>query len=138
MLESIPTDEEMVVLLSKSLYDVWKELCEIIDKRYDMERICNSVSKEWKYEYKYRRGGKTLCSLYVKDNCIGFMIIFGKNEREKFENDRHNYSKKVQAIYDEAKTYRDGKWIMFIVNDTSMFEDFIKLLAIKRKPNIKY
>lgn len=66
------------------------------------------------------------------------MIIFGKNEREKFENDRNNYSEEVQTIYDEAKTYRDGKWIMFIVNNTSMFEDFIKLLAIKRKPNIKY
>lgn len=138
MLESIPTDEEMIALIGKSLYDIWKELCETIDKRYDMERIWSGAGKEWKYEYKYRRGGKTLCSLYEKNNCIGFMIIFGKNEREKFENDRNNYSEEVQTIYDEAKTYRDGKWIMFIVNNTSMFEDFIKLLAIKRKPNIKY
>lgn len=138
MLESIPTDEEMIALIGKSLYDIWKELCETIDKRYDMERIWSGAGKEWKYEYKYRRGGKTLCSLYAKNNCIGFMIIFGKNEREKFENDRGNYSEEVQTIYDEAKIYRDGKWIMFIVNNTSMFEDFIKLLAIKRKPNIKY
>lgn len=138
MLKSIPTDEEMIALIGKFLYDIWKELCETIDKRYDMERIWSGAGKEWKYEYKYRRGGKTLCSLYAKNNCIGFMIIFGKNEREKFENDRGNYSEEVQTIYDEAKTYRDGKWIMFIVNNTSMFEDFIKLLAIKRKPNIKY
>lgn len=138
MLESIPTDEEMIALIGKSLYDIWKELCKAIDKRYDMERIWSGAGKEWKYEYKYRCGGKTLCSLYAKNDCIGFMIIFGKNEREKFENDRNNYSEEVQTIYDEAKTYRDGKWIMFIVNNTSMFEDFIKLLAIKRKPNIKY
>lgn len=138
MLKSIPTDEEMIALIGKSLYDIWKELCETIDKRYNMEHIWSGAGKEWKYEYKYRRGGKTLCSLYAKNNCIGFMIIFGKNEREKFENDRNNYSEEVQTIYDEAKTYRDGKWIMFIVNNTSMFEDFIKLLAIKRKPNIKY
>lgn len=138
MLKSIPTDEEMIALIGKSLYDIWKELCKAIDKRYDMERIWSGAGKEWKYEYKYRCGGKTLCSLYAKNDCIGFMIIFGKNEREKFENDRNNYSEEVQTIYDEAKTYRDGKWIMFIVNNTSMFEDFIKLLAIKRKPNIKY
>lgn len=138
MLESIPTDEEMIALIGKPLYDIWKELCKAIDKRYDMERIWSGAGKEWKYEYKYRCGGKTLCSLYAKNDCIGFMIIFGKNEREKFENDRNNYSEEVQTIYDEAKTYRDGKWIMFIVNNTSMFEDFIKLLAIKRKPNIKY
>ena len=40
-------------------------------------------------------------------------------------------------IYDEAKNYRDGKWIMFEPTDTLMFQDFIKLLGIKRKPNKK-
>ena len=40
-------------------------------------------------------------------------------------------------IYDEAKTYHDGKWIMFESADTSMFDDFMKLLGIKRKPNRK-
>ena len=44
---------------------------------------------------------------------------------------------KLQKIYDEAKTYRDGKWIMFEPTDTLMFQDFIKLLGIKRKPNKK-
>ena len=31
------------------------------------------------------------------------MIIFGKDEREKFEAERNNYSQQVQKIYDEAK-----------------------------------
>lgn len=43
----------------------------------------------------------------------------------------------VQKIYDAAKTYHDGKWIMFEPVDTSMFDDFMKLLSIKRKPNRK-
>lgn len=137
MLENIPNDEEMISLVGQPLYDVWTKLCAVIDERYNMERLWNSGGKAWKYEYKYRRGGKTLCSLYARDNCVGFMIIFGKKEREKFENDRQNYTEKVQSIYDEAKTYHDGKWMMFLLDDTSMFEDFIKLLEIKRKPNIK-
>lgn len=64
------------------------------------------------------------------------MIIFGKDERTKFEAERNEYSQQVQKIYDETKTYRDGKWIMFEPTDTSMFRDFIKLLDIK-KPNKK-
>ena len=64
------------------------------------------------------------------------MIIFGKDERTKFEAERNDYSQQVQKIYDETKTYRDGKWIMFEPTDTSMFRDFIKLLDIK-KPNKK-
>ncbi len=65
------------------------------------------------------------------------MVILGKDERFKFENNRENYSTEVQRIYDEAKTYHDGKWIMFESADTSMFDDFMKLLGIKRKPNRK-
>ena len=102
-----------------------------------MERLWNKGGKAWTYEYKYRRGGKTLCALYARENCIGFMIIFGKDERAKFEAERNDYSQQVQNIYDEAKTYRDGKWVMFEPTDTSMFQDFIKLLGIKRKPNKK-
>ena len=43
----------------------------------------------------------------------------------------------VQKIYDETKTYHDGKWLMFEPTDTALFDDFVKLLGIKRKPNKK-
>lgn len=135
MLGTIPTPEEMTALVGKSLYDVWNRLCASIDERYDMERQWNKGGKAWKYEYKYRRGGKTLCALYARENCVGFMVILGKDERLKFEADRENYSKEVQALYDDAQTYHDGKWIMFEPVDTSLFQDFIRLLGIKRKPN---
>ena len=137
MLDKIPNAEEMTALVGQSLYDVWNKLCAFIDKKYEMERLWIKGVKACAYEYIYRQGGKTLCALYARENCIGFMIIFGKDEREKFEAERNNYSQQVQKIYDEAKTYRDGKWIMFEPTDTLMFQDFIKLLGIKRKPNKK-
>ena len=102
-----------------------------------MECSWNKGGKAWKYEYKYRRGGKTLCALYAREHCVGFMIILGRDERLKFEADRDNYSKDVQRIYDETQTYHDGKWLMFKPVDTTLFDDFIRLLRIKRKPNRK-
>ncbi len=137
MLDKKPNEEEITALVGKSLYEIWTKLCDLIDENYDMDRLWNKGGKAWTYEYKYRRGGKTLCALYARENCIGFMIILGKDERLKFENERENYSVEVQRIYDEAQTYHDGKWIMFEPVDTSMFDDFIKLLKIKRKPNRK-
>ena len=59
----------------------------------------------------------------------------GKEEWLKFEAEREHYSKEIQNRYDEAQTYHDGKWIMFEPVDTSLFDDFIRLLRIKRKPN---
>ena len=137
MLENIPSQLAMTDLLGPSLFEVWQELCSTIDKKYDMERLWATGGKNWTYEYKYRRGGKTLCSLYAKDNCIGFMIIFGKDERIKFEEIRDTLSDAVCRQYDEAKTYHDGKWVMFEPTDTAEFDDYIKMLAIKRKPNRK-
>ena len=137
MLENIPSQSAMTDLLGSSLFEVWQELCSTIDEKYDMERLWATGGKNWTYEYKYRRGGKTLCSLYAKDNCIGFMIIFGKDERIKFEEIRDTLSDAVCRQYDEAKTYHDGKWVMFEPTDTAEFDDYTKMLAIKRKPNRK-
>lgn len=137
MLDKCPSEEEIISLVGKPLYNIWLSLTESIDAKYEMERLWNSGGKMWKYEYKYRRGGKTLCALYARENCIGFMVVFGQEERAKFEACRDSYSKETQKVYDEAQTYRDGKWIMFEPKDSSLFDDFIKILSIKRKPNKK-
>ena len=135
MLENIPSQSMMTELLGQTLYEVWQALCSAIDEKYDMERLWNTGGKNWTYEYKYRRGGKTLCSLYAKSNCVGFMIILGKDERAKFEDIRATLSDAVCRQYDNAQTYHDGKWVMFEPTDETDFSDYMKLLAIKRKPN---
>lgn len=137
MLENIPSQSMMIELLGQSLFVVWQGLCRAIDEKYEMEQLWNSGGKKWAYEYKYRRGGKTLCSLYAKSNCVGFMIIFGKDERIKFEEIRNTLSNNVCRQYDDAEIYHDGKWVMFEPTNTAEFDDYMKLLAIKRKPNRK-
>lgn len=137
MLDQIPNEEELTAVVGKSLYEVWKKLCALIEENYEMERMWNNGGKAWKYEYKYRRGGKTLCALYARKQCVGFMIVLGKDERLQFEKDRENYAEEVRKVYDETQTYHDGKWLMFEPTDTSLFDDFLALLKIKRKPNRK-
>lgn len=137
MLIEMPTQDEMKNLIGKSLFDIWQKLCAAIEEKYDMERTWNPGGKKWAYEYKYRRGGKSLCALYAKENCIGFMIIFGKDEREKVEGIRNDLCESVCRTYDEAVTYHDGKWVMFKPTDTAEFNDYFKLLSIKRRANRK-
>ncbi len=138
MLEKIPTNEEMIALIGQQLFEVWTRLCDLIESKYELECLWNSGGKKWTYEFKYRRGGKTLCALYAKENVFGFMVIFGKEERAKFEASREDCTLEVQKIYDESTTYHDGKWMMFELTDASLFSDMEKLLLIKRKPNKIY
>lgn len=116
-----------------TFYDIVNE----ITKFYDMEQIWNTAGKKWNYEYKFRKGGKTLCAFYFKDNTLGFMIIFGKDERTKVEKIRNELSSSVLETYDNAETFHDGKWVMFNITNNSITEDLKKLLFIKRKPNRK-
>ena len=131
----IPTPETLEALTGKELYDLWTSLHQLIEQKYNMEQMWNHGGRKCTYEYKYRRGGKTLCALYAKEQTIGFMVILGKDERTKFESMREMFSNAAQKIYDETTTFHDGKWLMFELKDTSLFNDIERLLSIKRKPN---
>lgn len=133
----MPSDEILEELLGKNLYDVWKSLASAIDARWEMEHIWSSGGRNWSYEYKWRRGSRTLCSLFAGKGCLGFMIVFGKDERLKVDEIRGTLSESVCRQYDEAETYHDGKWVMFRPADESEFGDYIRLLSLKRKPNRK-
>ena len=134
-LKKIPTEMEMEQLIGDDRFSAWKKACALIDSLYEMDTLWNDGGKKWGIEYKYRRGGKTLCALYARPDCYGLMIIFGKDEREKVEDIRGILSAHTVEIYDNAETFHDGKWVMF---DENLSENDLKLLlGIKRKPNRK-
>ena len=79
-----------------------------------------------------------VAQLSQRSNQFNFRTIrYSEDDIRKIENDKEHYAPEVQNIYDETPTYHDGKWLMFEPADTSLFEDFLRLLAIKRKPNRK-
>lgn len=131
------SNKELELLVGTTRMDVFNAYCKYIESQYDMDKTMNNGGKKWDYEYKFRRGGKTLCGFYFKDDCLGLMIIFGKDERNKVELIRNDLSNKLLDIYDNAETFHDGKWVMFELNDLSLLDDIKKLLLIKRKPNKK-
>ena len=135
MLDTTTRKEAMTALVGEDLYPVWAGLRACIEAAYDMDGAWGPGGKAWTYEYKYRRGGKTLCSLYAKSQCMGFLVIFGKAERAKVEAIWEDLSPAVRAQYEAAQTYHDGKWVMFQPADTAGFTEYMKLLALKRKPN---
>lgn len=102
-----------------------------------MDRSWNKGFGDWVYEYKYRRGGKTLCTFYAKTNTANILIILGKNEREKLEAQRDIFSEKILSLYDSTQTYHDGKWLWIPIEIGLSIDDILNMLKIKRKPNHK-
>lgn len=129
--------EELEKLVGINRVNIFYDIVDEITLLYDMDQTWNNGGKKWTYEYKLRKGEKTLCACYFKENILGFMIIFGKYERAKVEEIRNELSSYVLEIYDNAQTFHDGKWVMFNITDYSILGDLKKLLFIKRKPNKK-
>lgn len=129
--------EQLDALLSKEVLLVWNELTDTIDLLYDVDRLWNKGFGSWKVEYKYRRGGKTLCTFYAKEDTANLLITYGKMEREKFEGLKATISKPLQDIYEKTETLHDGKWLWIPLDDQINTEDIVQMLKIKRRPNRK-
>lgn len=130
-------EEKLKELLPEDTLKMWYALTAETYKLYDVDRTWNKGFGCWDIEYKYRRGGKTLCTLYAKKDAAILLITYGKAEREKFESIRSSFSEDIQAIYDKTTTYHDGKWLWIPIDNQLNISDIMIMLKIKRKPNRK-
>lgn len=62
-----PSEQELISLLGEERLRIGQAVCRLIEQYYDMETLWSTGGKNWRYEYKYRRGGKTLCALYARE-----------------------------------------------------------------------
>lgn len=135
MIIEAPTGQALQTLQGERQYALSETLTAAIESRYALDKVWHSAGKKWTYELKFRKGGKTICSLFFGEKSFGFMVIFGKPEQARFEAQRSDFSPAVVNVYDGAKAYHDGKWLLFDTQEV-VFADFMKLLLIKRKLDI--
>ena len=138
MLEKIPTEEELLLLMGEEKFKIWSDVKGFIENNYNLESMWNTGGKTGVYELKYRKSGKTLCAMYPREEGMRILIIMGKAEREKFENIRAEFTSYMNDFYDNTHQYHDGKWLYIDLINEITFEDIKKLLLIKKKPNKKY
>ncbi|MDR1263408.1 MAG: DUF3788 domain-containing protein [Oscillospiraceae bacterium] len=127
------TNSELQTIMPPAAFELWQALVAQIDALYDMSKEWDNGGKDAKYLLRFRRGGKTLVTLFPKEDGVGLMVIYGKDERAKFEAAKADFSEKVIAEYEAAKTYHDGKWIMFQLPDDDVERDLPALLKVKRR-----
>ena len=58
----------------------------------------------------------------------------GWAEREKFEERRYVWRPRLVKLYDEAKTYIDGKWLTVAILSADDLDDVTEHLTMKRPP----
>ncbi|MDD4496259.1 MAG: DUF3788 domain-containing protein, partial [Eubacteriales bacterium] len=141
MKSDIKPYEEIARVLGVSK-TAWEKIVGYIRVYYGMDElwtggVTTGKLANYRNELKFRRGGKTLVTLYVREGYFKVVIVLGKDERLTYEEWQSEFSEAIRKFYDDTPTYHDGKWLGIDICDLSLIDDVIGLLFIKRKPNRK-
>lgn len=127
----IPTEYEMSNYINNEL---WNKFCEFIKSNYNVNPRFefSKCSLEYGWNVKFKKGNKTLCTVYPRENYFCVMIVIGKKEKEQFENMLYNFCIEIQEIYKTTKECNNQKWLMIDLEDEDRkYEDVKKMLNIR-------
>lgn len=115
--------------------DLWNELCSYLESTYSIspkiEYSKCSMQKGW--NVKYKKGGKSLCTLYPMDGWFIALVVICEKEQTDAELLMPAYSVYVQRLFHETIFSAGGRWLMIEVRERAVLEDVQKLVQIRSK-----
>ncbi len=112
----------------------WLDLNRYIKASYDFEPELVFYGKKYGWTLRYRKSGRTLCSLFPETEAFSTLIVLGKKEAEKALAVLDGFNAKIRAVLQNTDQLHDGRWLWIRVLDPDDVEDLKKLLRIKKRP----
>jgi len=134
--KSAPPDDSAVrQWIGADAFEHWAKLRNWIDESYPgvftPDWLYGGKNRGWSLHYKKT---KAFCTLVPEFGRLSAVVVMGGAEREKFEERRYVWRPQLVKLYDEAKTYIDGKWLTLPVSSAKDLHDVKELLIMKRPP----
>lgn len=126
-----PTLEEIGAYIQNS---VFQDFCSEIKETYKcsekIEYSCCSMEPGW--NVKFKKSGKSLCTIYPRESFFTAMVVIGRKEKESVEELLPACTSRLQEIYKETKEGNGQRWLMIDLEDKdSMYHDVLRLLKIR-------
>lgn len=132
--KEVPTEEKISRAIGSRRSKLWKEIRGFLQKNYDFQPELQFYGQKYGWCFKYRRKGKTLCTLFPEMKAFTVLVTLGKKEIEHVEGGLSGFNKGTQKVFVDTHHYHDGKWIYKRVLNKSDLNDIKSLLTIKKKP----
>ena len=134
--KSAPPDDRAVrEWIGPEAFGHWTELRTWIDEFYTgvfaPDWLYGGKNRGWSLRYKRTKAFTTLLPEYRR---LSAVVVMGGAEREKFEERRYVWRPQLVKLYDDAKTYIDGKWLTLAISSADDLHDVTDLLTMKRPP----
>jgi hypothetical protein len=118
-----------------SSQQLWDELIEYTEKTYKTKPQISysSCSAQPGWNVKYKKGGKSLCTLYPMEGYFIALVVVGSKEEDEVRIGMETglYTSYLKELYDNSVYMKIGRWLMIEVKDEEILEDIKKLLEIR-------
>jgi len=130
-----PDDRAVNDWIGSAAFEHWAELLNWIGAFYPgvfaPDWLYGGKKRGWSLRYKKT---KAFCTFLPEYRQFSVLVVLGRAEREKFEERRYVWRSQLVKLYDEAKTYPDGKWLTVAISSADDRRDVTELLTMKRPP----
>ena len=119
--EHKPTEEELEAFIGKSGSDAWHAVKRFVEHNYAIQPETIFYRDKYGWTVRYRKSGRTLCSLFPEKGSFTALIVLGRQESEKVRT--ISLSTKVNALLGATEQLHDGRWLWVSVSTTMDVED---------------
>lgn len=113
---------------------LWDKLCSYIETEYQSKPVLefSKCSMQFGWNVKYKKAGRTLCTLYPMEGYYIALVVIGERERMETEWLLPIFTEYLQQLYHNTKTGMGQRWLMINVVDEAVLEDVKQCIAIRR------
>lgn len=130
--EYCPTLEEIAQYIKNP---VFMQFCNDIKEKYNCSEKIEFSSCSWErgWNIKFKKAGKTLCTIYPRELYFAVMIVVGSKEKERVEAILPECTEQLQQIYHQTKEGNGQRWLMIDLEDNeALYYDLFRLIQIRR------
>jgi hypothetical protein len=132
--EHPPTAKAIADYLGKDAAAAWDDITAFLAANYDFAPETVFGGRKYGWAVRYRRSGKSLCTLHPEKGAFTVLIVLGGKETERALAALSDFSPGVADTISGAKQYHDGRWLWLRVIKKNEAADIKRLLQIKKKP----
>lgn len=129
-----PTEKEILGFIGEQAENAWQELRRFIEDNYEIEPETIFYGAKYGWTVRYRKSGKTLCSLFPEKGGFTVLITLGNKESEEAYTIKSKLSSQMNKLLTNTKQLHDGRWLWIRTTTKEQIRDVKELLQIKRRP----
>lgn len=114
---------------------VFMQFCTEIKNTYECKEKIEYSSCSWEkgWNIKFKKTGKTLCTVYPRENYFTVMIVIGKKEKTPVEAILPECTAELSSIYHQTKEGNGQRWLMIDLEDKEdLYNDVLRLIEIRK------